>query len=423
LLLPALESNASLVYRILFGLIGSMFMLLSSMALADAWRRDGDLVVAIGAFSCIPLWLIDWRVMSSPIRPKRLSFTPVVGVALFAIFPPSMWIMAGIAIAVQLGSKYDPVLSQRFGLTFPWFQHFLTALRSLSKPRRHVVPSAVQNAPSPTLNVPQMAVQQSNEAARRDVMPQDRVPAIKEWEFPAKLAASLHKIPVNQYSAVIADSLVKASGTLKRFVMNATCLAMIGISWLILFAAAIGVPQLIQNTVSKRELADIEYVFGHGDWTPIVMRVAQMVALLLAIPATALLLQMRFKSHRERAWQTVFAISLLAVSLLVLGESFKYGQVWIAFGNYFRGGEQGYAVNRLMDEVSSMGIFFGLLTAMVGVYFLLIGFRSQKPATVPSLPNSDLSRTSDDAGSPVKTDSLEVSESDMPLHARLPSAN
>jgi hypothetical protein len=416
LLLPTLESNASLVYRILFGLIGSVYLIVSSMALADSWRRNGDFMVAMGVLSSIPLWLIDWRVMSSPIRPKRLTFTPVFAVALLAIFPPAMWVIAGIAIAVQLGSQYDPALSQRFGLSFPWFQHFLTALRSLSKPRQHAVPSTVQGS-SAVQNQPLRAPatfaakdMQTNGSAQLDTMPHSSNDN-KDWELPARIAASLHKIPVNQYSAVIADSLVKASGSLKRFLITSACLTMIGAAWLILVATCIGVPQLFQNTVSQQELVKIEQVFGHGDWTPLVIRVARMVALLLLVPAIAILLPMRFKSNRERGWQTVFATCILGVSLLVLGQSFKFGSVWHPFGMYLRGGEQGYALNRLMDDISLMGIFFGLLTTMVGVYFLLVGFRSSQPTPQSTLPTHGATPSNTIGQSPEST-CLEASESD-----------
>jgi Protein kinase domain len=419
LLLPALESNASTVYRFLFGIIGSAFMIVSSMMLADFMRgRNGDLIVATGCFCCIPLWLIDWRVMSSPIRPQRLSFTPVIGVALLAVFPPAMWVIAGIAVAVQLGSKYDPALSQRFGLNFPWFQHFLSALRSLAKPRPRTVPTALQYARSPAAAAPldqvvPPSVVPPSESTSHDPLPQgNRVS--NDWQFPGKVAATLYKIPVNQYSAVIADSLVKAGGSVKRFVVSSTCLLVIGSAWLILLSTNVGVPQLMQNTIPQRELADIEYVFGQGDWSAVVIRLARMVALLLALPSIALLLKIRFNHNRERGIQTVIAFSLLGVSLLVLGESFGYGSVWGSFGTYVRGGEQGYAVNRLLDEISLMGIFFGLLIAIFGLYFLLVGFRS-KPATPAAiLPTSDNARTTNDpaefSANPAHS---EVSESDI----------
>jgi Protein kinase domain len=397
LLLPTLEGNASFVYRFLFGLIGSTFMMFSVMALANGFRHSGDFLVALGILCCIPLWVIDWRVMSSPIRPKRLTFTPVIGVALLAVFPPFMWVIAGIAIAVQLGSKYDPVVSQRFGLSFPWFQHFLAALRSLSKPRQHALPTVVQREPSRAEATYAAQFVQPIVPAQSNSIRHDVDKANHDWEFPGKIGASLRKIPVNDYSVVIADSLVKASSTLTRFLMHSTCIAMLGLAWLILLSTVIGVPQLIQNTMPKRELADIEYVFGQGDWTPLVIRVSKMLGLLVAIPAIALLLHMRFKSNRERALQTVFAISLLGVSLLVFGQSFNYGRVWLDFGVYFRGGEQGYAVNRLMDDVSLTGIFFGLLSAMVGLYFLVVGFRSQKSITTPTAPSSAAIQANDNA--------------------------
>ena len=66
-----------------------------------------------------------------------------------------------------------------------------------------------------------------------------------------------------------------------------------------------------------------------------------------------------------------------------------------------------------MDEVSLTGIFFGLLSAMVGLYFLLVGFRSQKPTPAPTLPTIDVARsTGDAAGLPPKSVNSEV-ESDI----------
>jgi hypothetical protein len=329
----------------------------------------------LAAFSCIPLWLIDWRAMSSPIRPGRLSLTRVIGVGMLAIFPPAMWYVASIALAVQLGSKYDPALSQRFGLSFPWFEHFLAAIRSLTRPRKPVLSRGVQyvQATAPAVDSP--AVDSNPRLV--ETLPQVESPTKKEWELTAKVASTLNKIPVNQYSAIIADSLVKAGGSLKRFTITSICLFVIGAVWLVWAASFIGVPTLLSNTLSPGELADIEYFFGDSNWAEKVSRLPRTFSILLVVPASIVLLRMRFANSRERGWQSVISFALLAVSLLVLGESFKFGKVWSEYGRILRSGENGLGVGQLLDQVSLMGIFFALAILIAGLYFLLIGFRSK----------------------------------------------
>ncbi len=452
--LPALDGNSGFLYRFLFGAACSCFMLISSFILADGFRRNGDIVVVIGIACCLPMWLLDWRVMSSPIRPARLRLAPILGAGLLAFFPPAMWIVAGIATAVQLASRYDPVLSQRFGLRFPWFQHVLAAFRSLLRNKQHVVSTGSQlldRASSAAMRANEVAARQAhnvshqlNVAARqvRDASHQVTQAWTKAWKESESLdveapdsntqrAKLAKRILVNQYSAVLADSLVVAGRSITRFAINVTSLALLAAAWLLGLAVSVGVAQAVANTLPAHDLEDIERIFGDSRWPSIVNQVALLLAAVIVVPALAMMLYGRWNKGSTHQARAVAAALMLAGGLIFIGMAFDYGAVWAEIGIYLRSGEFGYAIARLFDQDSFFtAIIWGSIMTMTGVVLLLfpaaripISASGNKPADSVKSPENKRTEQTDVAplemDRPSAKDVNSTSDSDSKLVGKL----
>ncbi|MCA9190240.1 MAG: serine/threonine protein kinase [Planctomycetales bacterium] len=373
-LLPSLEQSAGVLYRFVFGAVGSLFFITVATMMAEEARRYGELIFVISICACIPLWLVDWRVMSSPLRPQRLAFTPIAGAALLALHPASMFVVAGIATAVQLASKFDPALSRRFGLSFPWLSQMTGAFMSLTRrgERAAHIPISPVTMPHPP----------ASELLTNGLLKASST--VDRWRL-RWLHSSTKRIPVNNYSAVLTDSLIMVGGTLKRFVLNAICLVLIAFAWILGFGVSVGVPQAYSHLAPQREIAQIVKAFGTNDWPQIISTLLQSAAVLLAVPAIGGLMLLRFRKSREHGLRAVLGVGLLLVSLLVFHAAFNFGHSWHVLTPYLEGGEPGYAVGKFIQEVSLPGVVLGICTTFAAVVFLLIPGTSKDRASVSTV--------------------------------------
>ena len=436
LLLPIVETNASFVYRFMFGGVCATSLLVGSLIISEHARHHSDLSMAIGVFAAIPLCLLDWRVMSSPLRPSRFGLTPTIGAAMCAIFPPSAWVVAGIAVAVQLASKYDPAVSQRFGLNFPWYHHLLQALAALGPFRRrpptptaacgtsrnepaaaggprhepsiardtwfHPAASSAaeardRNRPSPHAPWHPLIskfARATVEANRRsadgvrwfagELSDAWRTPLAERRGDEAGEGAAgplprgwraLRRVPVNHYSSILADSLTAVGNSLKRLVMTVVAFVALTIAWMIALGATVGVAQAVAAGATPVNPVEIQRFLGLHDWPLLVNSIALWAALVLAVPASGLLILARRDRGAAHMARACMGIAILAGSLLFFAAAFQRGEVWMPLGVYVRGGEPGLAIARLLDGQDGRPfvppLALGMMASLAGALTLL----------------------------------------------------
>jgi hypothetical protein len=178
-LLPRLESESSILFRLIHGgAVGCVVMMLGVFLVGEFHLHIGQDPIGTIIGVVLPMLLVDWRVMSTPIRPKRVSLAPSLTAAVIAGLtsavcgadpPLAAGIVAGIAMTMQLVCPFDAEAAKQHGPRWTWLESLTRAFLTLERGGFPVsVQPAVEaldthkrpesSAPSPHLRLVAMAL-------------------------------------------------------------------------------------------------------------------------------------------------------------------------------------------------------------------------------------------------------------------------
>ena len=137
-ILPRLENESTLLYRLIFGGMACVAtMPIGIMWASSAGHSLGILETLSGVL--VSMFALDWRVMTTPVRPKRVSLAPALVAGLVGMVAAAMFdghpliafgIVAGIAMSIQVASPFDPVAARKYGPGFGWVNSLSHAVAS-----------------------------------------------------------------------------------------------------------------------------------------------------------------------------------------------------------------------------------------------------------------------------------------------------